>query len=94
MFALFWYNKKFPSSPYSSDKEKYLNDYVMNKSTVQMQHFKKIYLMEILIKFPSCLPLMVDYIIITIIYKAPVKLFALVKPMISNYAAMTKTDIL
>ena len=24
MFALFWYNKKFLSSPYSSDKEKYL----------------------------------------------------------------------
>ena len=49
-----------------------------------MQHFKKNYLMEILIKFPSCLPLMVDYLTITKIYKAPLKLFALVKPMISN----------
>ena len=70
-----------------------LNDYVMNKSTVQMQHFKKIYLMEILIKFPSCLPLMVDYLTITKIYKAPVKLFALVKSVILNQATMTKTDI-
>lgn len=51
--------RSFQAAPIPQIKK---STYVKNKSTVQMQHFSKIYLTEILIKFPSCLPLMVVYL--------------------------------